>query len=222
MDQNVFEPLDGVLNRVRDVDLDVKLRNKAEVQHIRLKHEKKIREFLKEKYHHENYKEIKKDVKKVEDMLAAAHALDIKLDDEMVGEVNRFTERLIQERNMRKSRDLMLQNAVGSCTRNDVEKIKNLVEGAKEQNVEAEYIQASEKLLGQMEGNIKARDTLQMLVDYPQREYPDPEELDPKNKKAKGAPPKKKKKSPPFPLPDWAEELSAVQAKVKEMQELAN
>jgi hypothetical protein len=95
MDTNQFEPLDKVLTSVREVDIDVKLRAKAETQHQRLFHEKKIREFLKEKFHHDNYKEIKKDVKKVEDMLAAAHALDIKLDDEMVGEVNRFTERLI-------------------------------------------------------------------------------------------------------------------------------
>ena len=58
------------------------------------------------------------------------------------------------------------------------------------------------------------------MVDYPIREYPDPEELDPKKAK-KGAPPKKKKKKDNFPTPEWAEELSAVQEKVKEMQELA-
>lgn len=44
-----------------------------------------------------------------------------------------------------------------------------------------------------------------MLVDYPHREYPDPEELDPKNKKK--APPKKKKKKDTFPTPEWAEDL---------------
>lgn len=71
-------------------------------------HEKKIREFLKEKFHHDNYKEIRKDVKKLEDMLSNAHALDIELDNVLVGEVNNFISRLEQERNMRKSRDLML------------------------------------------------------------------------------------------------------------------
>ena len=58
-----------------------------------------------------------------------------------------------------------------------------------------------------------------MLIDYPIREYPEPEDLDPKNKKK---PVKKKKKKDNFPTPEWAEELSAVQDKVKEMQELAN
>ena len=42
-----------------------------------------------------------------------------------------------------------------------------------------------------MRGNIKARETLQMLLEYPIRIYPEPEELDPK-KKDKKAPPKKK------------------------------
>ena len=44
-----------------------------------------------------------------------------------------------------------------------------------------------------MRGNIKARETLQMLLEYPTRIYPEPEEIDPK-KKDKKAPPKKKKK----------------------------
>ena len=68
-----------------------------------------------------------------------------------------------------------------------------------------------------MSGNIKAREILQMLLDYPEREYPEMEVFDPKKKK--GAPPKKeevkkkkKKKEPPFPTPDWAIELDAVEA----------
>lgn len=52
-----------------------------------------------------------------------------------------------------------------------------------------------------------------MLQDYPQREYPEPEPLDAKGKPIKKDPkakPKKKKKEPPFPTPDWAIELDAV------------
>ena len=52
-----------------------------------------------------------------------------------------------------------------------------------------------------MSGNIKAREILQMLLDYPEREYPVVEVVDPK---------KKKKKEPPFPTPDWALELDSV------------
>lgn len=67
-----------------------------------------------------------------------------------------------------------------------------------------------------MNGNIKAREILQMFFDYPEREYPVIEIIDPKKKKA--APKKedekkkkkKKKKEPPFPIPEWATELDAL------------
>jgi hypothetical protein len=60
-----------------------------------------------------------------------------------------------------------------------------------------------------------------MLLDYPQREYPEPEDPNDKKSKDKKAPPKKKKKEPPFPLPEWAEELDEVIKKYKEMEQLA-
>lgn len=57
-----------------------------------------------------------------------------------------------------------------------------------------------------------------MLIDYPHREYPENEELDPKNKKK--VPAKKKKKKDTFPTPEWAEDLTAVTDKVKLMNDL--
>ncbi len=65
-----------------------------------------------------------------------------------------------------------------------------------------------------MNGNIKAREILQMLFDYPEREYPEVEIVDPKKKKVKDdekKKKKKKKKEPPFPVPEWATELESVQ-----------
>jgi hypothetical protein len=51
-----------------------------------------------------------------------------------------------------------------------------------------------------------------MLLDYPEREYPVVEIVDPKKKKKKDEEKKKKKKKkePPFPTPEWAIELEAV------------
>ena len=51
-----------------------------------------------------------------------------------------------------------------------------------------------------------------MLFDYPEREYPEPEIIDPKKKKQvkkeeEKKKKKKKKKEPPFPIPEWATEL---------------
>lgn len=75
-----------------------------------------------------------------------------------------------------------------------------------------------------MSGNIKARETFQMLFDYPEREYPELEAVDPKKKvdKKKAPPKKKKKKEPAFPTPEWAQDLEAVIAKVKSMEQLAS
>ena len=104
-----------------------------------------------------------------------------------------------------------------------MKKLQDLIDLANENNVEKEYIQFAEKLTSQMSGNIRARETLQMLHEYPEREYPEPEDANDKKGKDKKPPPKKKKKrEPPFPTPDWAEELEAVVKKVKEMEQLAN
>lgn len=60
-----------------------------------------------------------------------------------------------------------------------------------------------------------------MLLDYPEREYPEPEDPALKGKKDPKAKVKKKKKEPPFPLPAWAEELTALIDKIAEMRKLA-
>ena len=78
-----------------------------------------------------------------------------------------------------------------------------------------------------MSGNILARETLNMLLDYPERIYPEPEDPDPKkaaaNKKKaeKEKKKKRKKKEPAFNTPDWALEIEAVILKVKSMEQLA-
>lgn len=60
-----------------------------------------------------------------------------------------------------------------------------------------------------------------MLLEYPEREYPEPEDPNDKKKDKKAAPKKKKKREPAFPTPAWAEELPAVVEKVAEMRKLA-
>ena len=78
-----------------------------------------------------------------------------------------------------------------------------------------------------MNGNIKAREILQMMLDYPEREYPIVEAIDPKKKKTMPKPKedekkkkKKKKKEPAFPIPEWATELESVITQVHNMENL--
>lgn len=77
-----------------------------------------------------------------------------------------------------------------------------MINDAKKNQVESEYVQEAEKLTGQMSGNIESRHIMSMFLEYPEREWPQEDEVDPKkkDKKAKGNPKKKKKhKEPEFP-----------------------
>ena len=96
-----------------------------------------------------------------------------------------------------------------------------MIDNATVNKVEPNYIENATHLTSQMSGNIKARETLEMLLTYPTREYPEAEDPNDKKSKDKKAPPKKKKKEPPFPLPEWAEELDEVIKKYKEMEQLS-
>ena len=72
-----------------------------------------------------------------------------------------------------------------------------------------------------MSGNITAREILDLLQEYPIREYPEPEDPNDKGKKDKKPPAKKKKKKePPFALPEWATELEVVMDKLKQIEKL--
>ena len=71
-----------------------------------------------------------------------------------------------------------------------------MINDAKKNQVENQYVQEAEKLTGQMSGNIESRHILSMFMnDYPERVWPEEDEVDPK-KKDKKAKPKKKKKIP--------------------------
>ena len=102
METDEFSALDKATNNCRGIDLDVRLRKDAEVQHIRLMHELKIRNFLQEKDHHDNYKTIRKDVEKINQMIGDAEELNIDLDNKLVVQVNAYVARMTQERSLRK------------------------------------------------------------------------------------------------------------------------
>lgn len=220
-----FFTVDKILKYIlnNNIDIAVKLRHEAQVLHLKLEKELDIRNFIKSVEHVDDYKTILKSVKTLNDKVEAARDLDVDLDHGLIGEVNRCTSRLISERNLRFEMESM---KVYQSDHETVQKLKDLIEKAQDTNVANQYREQAEKISQQMSGNIKAREILQMLLDYPEREYPEMEVFDPK-KKGKQAPPKKeevkkkkKKKEPPFPTPDWAIELDAVVAQVRNMESL--
>ena len=100
----------------------------------------------------------------------------------LIAEINACCARLVAERNLRYDMENMY---VSASTPKTVDKLMDLITTATDTNVEDTYMNKANDLASKMKDNIKARDTLKMLADYPQREYPDPEPLDAKGKPIK-------------------------------------
>lgn len=152
-------------------------------------------------------------------MVQAAQDLDIDLDTVLMTEVNQFTSRLISERNLRKRKGLY-NDTIQQSKNEHVQELQDLINDAKKNAVENLYVQEAEKLTGQMSGNIESRDILNCFLDYPDREWPEEEDIDPKKNKDKKAKPKKKKKVVQPNYPDWGEDLDGVRKKVDQMRKL--
>lgn len=100
---------------------------------------------MKEKDHHDNYKDIRKDVQRITEMVEQAQNLEIDLEPTLIEGVNAFTFRLISERNLRKQRDLYLES-IQSCDNDKVSKLQTLINTADENKVEVEYIATAKTL----------------------------------------------------------------------------
>jgi len=147
MEKQEFSVLDSALSKCDEIDIGVKLRRAADVAHASQKQELKIKTFLTAKHHHNNYKDIRNDVKAVNDMIEEAERKDIALDSNLVSEVNAFTSRLVSERNLRKQRELNIES-ISSCDQKMVDKLQGLIDDATTKAVEDEYIGAASKLTG--------------------------------------------------------------------------
>jgi hypothetical protein len=117
-----YQVVDAALKDCEGIDIAVKLKRKGETLHLKLEHELKIKTFLNEKVHHDNYKDIRKDVENINNMVQNAQELNIDLDTDVVKDVNGFTGRLISERNLRKQRDLF-EDSISSCDHDKVKKL---------------------------------------------------------------------------------------------------
>lgn len=80
IDSYEFDQIDKQLAQCERVGIDAKLRKKAETLHIKLENELQIENFLKTHQFHDNYKDIRKDVQKINDMLEYAQNNNIDID----------------------------------------------------------------------------------------------------------------------------------------------
>ena len=221
MDTMKFETVDEVLSELekKNLDLDVKLMKAAEVLHLKLEREKEINEFIDSLAFVPNYKTIKKSVSILEEKVQRAKDLKVDIDPEILSRVNANIARLIAERNLQFQ---MEKVRVFDATHDDVKVLEDLIHKAKATGVANQYTDNADVYLDKMKRNIRAREILELLEQYPDREYPEVEEVDPKNKNKKPEPPKKKKKKkqPPFPTPEWCQNLDTLKEEVKNLEVL--
>ena len=217
-----YETVDRVYTKLKKEarDLDVKLMRAAEILHLKLEKEKEINEFIESLKVVANYKTIKKSVSLLEEMVEKAKGLNVEIDPVILNQVNGTTARLMAERNLQFQ---MEKVKVSASTHDDVKVLEDLIHKAKATGVANVYTDTADVYLDKMKRNIKAREILDLLEQYPIREYPEIEEPDPKNKNKKQPEPpkkKKKKKQPPFPMPEWATELKTVETEVNNLKQL--
>ena len=81
---HIFENIDKELENCKGVDIDAKLLNEAKILHVKLEHELKIETFLGRSVHHDNYKDIRKDVSKINDMVAEAQNNKIDIEQSII------------------------------------------------------------------------------------------------------------------------------------------
>jgi hypothetical protein len=102
MSSHEFSKVDSAISTCNNIDIDCRLRHDVEVLHKKLGQEMKIDGFLNSKHHHDNYKDIRNDVEKINNYIKEAEDQSIELDQDTIKKVNMFTSRLISERNLRK------------------------------------------------------------------------------------------------------------------------
>lgn len=203
-----------------NLDLDVKLVRAAEILELKLQKEKDINEFIDSLKVVANYKTIKKSVSILEEKVQKAKDLDVDIDPQILSKVNATVARLIAERNLQFQ---MEKVDISKSNHDDTKTLEDLIHKAKATGVSNVYTDTADVYLDKMQRNIKAREILDLLEEYPPREYPEVEEPDPKNKNKKQEPPKKKKKKkkePPFPMPEWAVDLETMISEVDKLKEL--
>jgi hypothetical protein len=122
-----FDEIDKNIRECDNIDIDAKLRRQAETLHLKLENELAIDNFLRTHQSHENYKDIRKDVQKINDMLDHAQENQIEIDNVLSTKVNEYTSTIISERNLRKQRDLFLDQ-ISTCDQDKVDKLQNLID----------------------------------------------------------------------------------------------
>ena len=215
INSNDLEILNKQFDESVKFKIDLHLKKNAILQKDKLSREKDIKELLDSLKIVENHKTIIKSVYELDEKLKNAEKNNVKIDEKLLEKAAKEKERLLAEKELRQ---LLSNINIENASKENLENLLQKVENAKNTNVSEDYINKGVDLAEKFKLNIDAKDILQKFLEYPIREYPVVEEVDPKKKKVEQTKKKKKKKEPPFIVPEWAKDLNVLIEKVNDMK----
>lgn len=223
IDSNNLDTLKAQYEISKDYKICLHLRELALKTLDKLSREKMITQLLDSVKVVKDYKIILKTIEELMGMLECAEKNGVTLDSKIIERAFFDKNRLEAERDLRQSLEHI---TIDLSTQGILDNLKEKIENAKKCNVDKRYIEKGESLAEKMRQNIVAKEIMDLFIEYPIREYPVIEVVDPKSKnKAKPKSPpkkKKKKKEPPFLVPDWAKDIDVVASKVEELKICVN
>jgi hypothetical protein len=178
---NNLEEINAAVNfiKINKIEICPKLNKSADFEIDRLEREKKIYTHLENLKVVENHKTIEKSVYLLDEMLKEAQIHEIPLDNSVIEKAHNEKSRLLAEKELRRA----LNNyTVDDSSLENLAVVTEKVTNSKEFNVEAKFVEQGEDIIKKMQLNIGAKDILELLSEYPIREYPKPEDNDPKKK----------------------------------------
>ena len=182
IDSNNLEKLVTQFTESKKYKIDLHLKKLAVLNEDRLRREKYIRELLDSLKVVEDHKTILKKVDELDKKLKDAEVNNVKLDPNLISRAAVEKKRLLAEKNLR----ALLSNIdITMASEENLKILTELVDVADESKVAEEYVSKGKDLKEKYTLNLDAKNIMQKFRDYPIREYPEVEVVDPKKKSKK-------------------------------------
>ena len=174
-----LEQLVNQFTESKKYKIDLHLKKLATLNEDRLRREKYIRELLDSLKVVEDHKTILKKVDELDKKLKDAEDHNVKLDPNLITRAAVEKKRLLAEKDLR----ALLSNIdITMASEENLKVLTELVDIADESKVAEEYVSKGKDLKEKYTLNLDAKNIMQKFRDYPIREYPEVEVVDPKKK----------------------------------------
>jgi len=179
INSNDLEKLSTQFEESKKYKIDLHLKKLATLNEDRLKREKDVREHLDSLKVVEDHKTILKKVDELDKKLKDAENNNVKLDENLLKRASDEKKRLLAEKELRQ----VLSNfSIEMASQENLENLSAKVETACNNKVADEYVSKGKELKEKFILNLDAKDIMAKFRDYPMREYPVVEVVDPKKK----------------------------------------